>query len=60
MKIICTEQEKKEILAVIMKAEHCPKFLEELSDCRSNTCIDCLNNRIEWEITKEDNNADSN
>lgn len=57
MKIICTKQEKKEIVAVLMKAENCPKFLAELSNCRSvlppNTCVDCLNNNIEWEITDE-------
>ena len=53
MKIICTKQEKKEIVAVLMKAENCPRFLTEVSDCRSSICINCLNNNIEWEITDE-------
>lgn len=57
MKIICTNQEKKEIIAMIMQAENCPRFLTKLSNCRSvlppHTCIDCLNNHIEWEIIDE-------
>lgn len=55
MKIICTEQEKKEIIAVFMKSDNCPKSFAEF--CKTvlppNTCIDCLNNNIEWEITDE-------
>ena len=51
MKIICTEQEKKELIGVLMKAENCPRFLTNGVDCGPNICIDCLNNNIEWEIT---------
>ena len=51
MKIICTEQEKKELIAVLMKAETCPRFLTNGVDCGPSVCIDCLNNNIEWEIT---------
>lgn len=53
MKIICTKQEKKELIAVIMKSEKCLKFLTDVIDCGSSICIDCLNNNIEWEITDE-------
>lgn len=57
MKIICTKQEKKELIAVLLKADRCPKFLAESSNYKQalppNKCIYCLNNNIEWEITDE-------
>lgn len=53
MKIICSEQEKKELVAVIMKSERCLKFLTDVIDCGPSICVNCLNNNIEWEITDE-------
>lgn len=53
MKIICTKQEKKEIIDMIMKSEKCLKFLTDTVDCGPSICVNCLNNNIEWEITDE-------
>jgi len=54
LKIICTKEERSELLHIISTHEKCPDFCKGWSK-DSCDCTEDLFNSIEWEITDEDN-----
>lgn len=54
MKIICTEQEKEDLLDCVCSSQFCPlgRF-----DCMGIACEECFGDFVEWEVKNE--NADS-
>lgn len=57
MKIICTEEEKEQLIASLFTAAYCPTFLTKISNCKFNdevkTCLDCINKYIDWEVIED-------
>lgn len=53
MKIQCTKDEKDFLITVLDNNDHCP-FTEGLCyyDSIHKSCVPCLEQRIEWEVTE--------
>ena len=54
MKIICTKQEKADIIEALMDASWCFAPNENEDCVYDSGCGDCIENHIEWEITDGD------
>lgn len=54
MKIICTNEEKDDLLKHLAKSRSCPIFCKpQKIKCEIKDCYDFLDKSIEWEITDE-------
>ena len=55
MKIICTKEEKREIITAISNSEYCPlasqHFGDDCAEYSYKACKKCVEKYIEWVVT---------
>lgn len=60
MKIICTKQEKSQLISTLVQSQVCPIFIVDAcggcgftTDADRDKCVKCYEDHIDWEIIDE-------
>ena len=56
MKIICTKTEKENLLDSTASSNFCPMGIGFCGKFDADSCAQCFEDNVEWEITDDNNN----